>query len=178
MASQSQVAEVTNKVNALAAYKYGDASPASVKKLFLEYDADKNGLASKDEIKRLLDDAHVDLGTFIGNGMVAGAIIDEMDTNGDGQLSWDEYKTYTHIVEPAAPPVGGGDPGAGLPTYDQWVAAQKNGTGGGPSGPYAPGSMLGAPAASSSSGGSYWPWVLGLGGAAIVGRMLYMRSRR
>jgi hypothetical protein len=105
MASQADIDEVKSKVEALARKRYGDASPASLKRLFAAYDADGNGLGSDREIAKLLDDAGVTitaLGFKVGNLRVARAVIEEMDKDANEAISWDEYSAYMKLKAPKA----------------------------------------------------------------------------
>lgn len=166
MASAEDVQEIKSKVNALATARYGNASPTSIKKLFAEYDLDKNSLANQSEIARLFDDAGVDVTrawVHVPNGTVASAVIDEMDQNADRQIAWEEYKGYMGIVE-ADPGTGGG-------------GTTPTGGGGSLYPPYQPPETT-PPAAQVAKGPSwgYWPWI-GLG-AAVAGYMAWRRRTR
>jgi hypothetical protein len=100
MASKADIDEVKSKVEALARKRYGDASPASLKRLFAFYDTDRNGFGSDREIAKLLDDAGVTitaLGFKVGNLRVARAVIEEMDKDADEAISWDEYSAYMKL---------------------------------------------------------------------------------
>lgn len=172
MASAEDVEEIKSKVNALATARYGNASALSIKKLFAEYDLDKNSLANQSEIARLFNDADVDVTrafVHVPNSTVASAVIDEMDQNADRQIAWEEYKAYMGIVEPttgggdgkAPPPTGGGGGGS---LYPPFVPKEDE--------------PLGAPAAqiAKRSSWGYWPWV-GLG-VAVAGVVAWRRRAR
>lgn len=70
--------------------KYGDASPASMRKLFDSYDTNGDGKIDKDELKKLLSD--VDIGNSFTRGAWVKGIIDKLDANGDKAIAWDEFQ--------------------------------------------------------------------------------------
>ena len=80
MASEENRRELDEKVEALVKSRFG----GDYRTAFGHYDAD-----SKDEMKALLSDAG------IGRGLTrwawAKGIIGEVDTSGDGNISWDEF---------------------------------------------------------------------------------------
>ncbi|MGD0527646.1 MAG: EF-hand domain-containing protein [Polyangiaceae bacterium] len=88
MASKEQD-ELVAKVRKLVTKKYGDASVENMRKLFDEYDRDKDQKISPDELEKLLKDADV------GNGLTRGAwvkgVIGALDTNQDKKIDWDEF---------------------------------------------------------------------------------------
>jgi Ca2+-binding EF-hand superfamily protein len=88
MASKEQD-ELVAKVQKLVKKKYGDASVENMRKLFDEYDRDKDQKISPDELEKLLKDADV------GNGLTRGAwvkgVIGALDTNQDKKIDWDEF---------------------------------------------------------------------------------------
>lgn len=85
MASEENRRELEEKVEALVKSRFG----GDYRTAFGHYDADGNGVISKDEMKALLSDAG------IGRGLTrwawAKGIIGEVDTSGDGNISWDEF---------------------------------------------------------------------------------------
>ena len=85
MASEEQKRELVGKVSALVASRFGGDYRAA----FDHYDADRNGVVSKGELKALLADAGV--GTGLTRWAWADGIIDELDTDGDGTISWAEF---------------------------------------------------------------------------------------
>ncbi|HEY8042297.1 MAG TPA: EF-hand domain-containing protein [Polyangiaceae bacterium] len=88
MGSKEQ-AELVDKVQKLVVKKYGSATVESMRKLFDEYDRDKDQKISPDELETLLKDADV------GNGFTRGAwvkgVIGALDTNADKKIDWDEF---------------------------------------------------------------------------------------
>lgn len=68
---------------------YGDTSAASRRKLFDNYDADGDGNIDKAELGKLLKD--VDIGNTFTRGAWVRGIIDKLDANADGVISWDEF---------------------------------------------------------------------------------------
>ncbi|MEP7121650.1 MAG: EF-hand domain-containing protein [Byssovorax sp.] len=89
MASSSDKEELTHKIKGLLLRKTGSSSRESMQTMFKSYDHDKNGRIGASELKDLLNDASV------GNGFTRGAwvdgIIKELDTNHDGEISWEEF---------------------------------------------------------------------------------------
>ena len=85
MASDEQKRELAEKVSALVATRFGGDYRAA----FGHYDADRNGTISKDELKTLLADAGI--GSGLTRWAWANGIIEAMDTDGDGTISWDEF---------------------------------------------------------------------------------------
>jgi len=96
--------ELEAKVNALCMKRYGDTSPASMKKLFMAYDKNGDGAINKKELKELLADA--DVGNSFTRGMWVDGVVKEIDADKDGFLVWEEYAKSAGIPveEPAAPP--------------------------------------------------------------------------
>jgi Ca2+-binding EF-hand superfamily protein len=88
MASKEQE-ELVAKIQKLVKKKYGDASVENMRKLFDEYDRDKDQKISPDELEKLLKDADV------GNGLTRGSwvkgVIGALDTNQDKKIDWDEF---------------------------------------------------------------------------------------
>jgi Ca2+-binding EF-hand superfamily protein len=88
MASKEQD-ELVAKIQKLVKKKYGDTSVENMRKLFDEYDRDKDQKISPDELEKLLKDADV------GNGLTRGAwvkgVIGALDTNADKKIDWDEF---------------------------------------------------------------------------------------
>lgn len=85
MASEDQRRELVQKVSALVAARFGGDYQAAFKR----YDADGNGTISKDELKSLL--AAAGIGSGLTRWAWANGIIDELDTDGDGAISWAEF---------------------------------------------------------------------------------------
>jgi hypothetical protein len=57
---------------------------------FDDYDADRDGVLSRDELKRLLVDAQI--GTGLTRWRWANGVIAELDRDHDGRISWDEFR--------------------------------------------------------------------------------------
>jgi Ca2+-binding EF-hand superfamily protein len=85
MASKEQE-ELVEKV---VRKKYGEANVENMRKLFDEYDRDKDQKISPDELEKLLKDAD------IGNGFTRGAwvkgVIGALDQNADKKIDWEEF---------------------------------------------------------------------------------------
>ena len=94
MASEENRRELREKVTALVADRFGGDYRAA----FGHFDADRDGTISKDELKALLGDAGV------GSGWTrwawAAGIIEELDANGDGLISWPEFAAVFEAGEP------------------------------------------------------------------------------
>ena len=88
MASKEQE-ELVEKVQKLVRKKYGEANVENMRKLFDEYDRDKDQKISPEELEKLLKDAD------IGNGFTRGAwvkgVIGALDQNADKKIDWDEF---------------------------------------------------------------------------------------
>lgn len=94
--------ELRLKVQDLARSRYGNTSPASMKKLFMSYDANGDGAINKSELKELLSDA--DVGNWVTRGTWVDAIFDRVDANKNGVLTWEEYKAAAGVKDEAPPP--------------------------------------------------------------------------
>jgi len=85
MASEENRRELEEKVETLVTTRFGGDYRAA----FGHYDADGNGVISKDELKALLSDAGI--GSGLTRWAWAKGIIGDVDTSGDGNISWDEF---------------------------------------------------------------------------------------
>jgi Ca2+-binding EF-hand superfamily protein len=88
MASKEQE-ELVEKIQKLVRKKYGDASMESMRKLFDEYDVDKDQKISPQELERLLKDA--DVGNSFTRGMWVKGVVGALDKNDDKKIDWDEF---------------------------------------------------------------------------------------
>lgn len=82
--------ELIRKINALLMTKYGDASMEAMRRLFNEYDRDRDEAIDGKELKKLLSDA--DVGSGLTRGMWVSGINDKVDEDGDAKISWDEFR--------------------------------------------------------------------------------------
>ncbi|HEV3438320.1 MAG TPA: EF-hand domain-containing protein [Gemmata sp.] len=102
MASELQKQELMEKVSSLVGTKFGgDYSIA-----FQHY-ADGNGKVGKDGVKALLKDAGI--GSVWTRWAWAGALITELDGDGDGVISWLEFAVAFKKQEGFAPHQGQDD---------------------------------------------------------------------
>jgi Ca2+-binding EF-hand superfamily protein len=88
MASKEQ-AELVEKIQKLLTKKYGDSSVENMRKLFDEYDRDKDQKISPDELEKLLKDA--DIGNSFTRGAWVKGVIGALDQNADKKIDWDEF---------------------------------------------------------------------------------------
>jgi Ca2+-binding EF-hand superfamily protein len=89
MVASKEQEELVAKIQRLVTKKYGDTSIESMRKLFDEYDRDRDQKISAEELERLLKDAE------IGNGLTRGAwvkgVVGALDQNGDHKIDWKEF---------------------------------------------------------------------------------------
>jgi calcium-binding protein CML len=86
MASDENRKELAEKVAALVATRFGGDYRAA----FGHYDANGNGVISKDELTALLSDAGI--GSGLTRWAWAKGVIGELDADGDGTISWAEFE--------------------------------------------------------------------------------------
>jgi Ca2+-binding EF-hand superfamily protein len=86
MATEEKRQELDEKVTALVQTRFGGDYRAA----FAHYDADGNGVIDKDELKALLKDAGI--GSGLTRWAWAKGIVGEVDTSGDGSISWAEFE--------------------------------------------------------------------------------------
>lgn len=60
------------------------------KEAFDFYDEDKDGFLTKNDFKKLLQEADV---SFLIRGLVAEFMLQSFDKNGDGLVDWNEFQT-------------------------------------------------------------------------------------
>jgi len=95
MANEDKKQEIDAKVTALVATRFGGDYRAA----FAHYDADANGTIDKDELKALLKDAGI--GSGLTRWAWAQGIMGEVDTSGDGGISWDEFAAVFEVGKPS-----------------------------------------------------------------------------
>ncbi|QEL19228.1 EF-hand domain-containing protein [Limnoglobus roseus] len=86
MASEENRRELDEKVTALVATRFGGDYRAA----FAHYDANGDGVVSKDELKALLADAGI--GSGLTRWAWANGIIEAVDANRDGVIDWAEFE--------------------------------------------------------------------------------------
>jgi Ca2+-binding EF-hand superfamily protein len=87
MASEQEKQELADKVSALVEAKFG----GDYQLAFQQYDSNQDGKISSAELKSLLRDAGV--GNALTRSAWASGIIAELDTDGDGEISWSEFNS-------------------------------------------------------------------------------------
>jgi Ca2+-binding EF-hand superfamily protein len=95
MANEEKKQEIDEKVTALVKTRFGGDYRAA----FAHYDADGNGVISKDELKALLSDAGI--GSSWTRWAWAKGIMGEVDTSGDGSISWEEFAAVFEVGKPS-----------------------------------------------------------------------------
>lgn len=86
MANENKRQEIDDKLTELVRTRFsGDCKAA-----FAHYDADGNGTIDTDELKSLLKDAGI--GSGLTRWAWAKGIMDMVDTNRDGGISWSEFE--------------------------------------------------------------------------------------
>jgi Ca2+-binding EF-hand superfamily protein len=95
MANEEKRQEIDDKMTALVKIRFGGDYRAA----FAHYDADGNGVIDKDELKTLLSDAGI--GSGLTRWAWAKGIIGEVDTSGDGSISWEEFAAVFEASEPS-----------------------------------------------------------------------------
>ena len=88
MASKEQE-ELVAKIKSLLVSRYGDASVESMRRLFDEYDRDKDQRMESADLERLLKDASV--GNALTRGVWVKGVIGALDQNADKKISWEEF---------------------------------------------------------------------------------------
>ena len=83
--------ELVSKIKVLLNKTYGDTSLESMKKLFDDYDVDKDQKISEKELEKLLKDANI--GNSFTRGMWIKGIVGALDKNGDKVIDWDEFSS-------------------------------------------------------------------------------------
>jgi Ca2+-binding EF-hand superfamily protein len=88
MASKEQE-ELVEKIQRLLHKRYGDTSVESMRKLFDEYDRDRDQKISPAELETLLKDA--DIGNSFTRGAWVKGVIGALDQNADKKIDWAEF---------------------------------------------------------------------------------------
>lgn len=130
---ESDEEQLSRKVNELADKRFGGHTTANIRELFLSYDANGDGCASKKEVRKLLEDAGI--GNGLTRGMWVDGIFGKLDADKNNCITWDEYKVGAGLVEdappppppPAEPPPGPGEPSKGY-TIVKGIAVTAPGT--------------------------------------------------
>lgn len=96
--------------------RFGTATPENTKKFFLLYDKNKDGAIQRDELYQLLYDINVDgcRSAFVKTcDRWTDGVMDQIDTNKDGTITWEEYRIAAGLPKDAPPPAppkpSGGD---------------------------------------------------------------------
>jgi len=105
--------DIVSAIEGLADTRYGDHGCEHLKALLLSYDGNGDGALSHDELASLLGDA----GScgFLGCGYFANKILDKLDKDSSGGITWDEYLAVSSscVPSPGSAPAAG--PAAGGP---------------------------------------------------------------
>jgi hypothetical protein len=102
--------DIVGAIQNLTDKRYGDHSCANLKKLLLSYDGNGDGALNRDELSGMLGEA----GScgFLGCDYFANKILDKLDKDGSGTLTWEEYLAVSTSCAAEAsatpPPAGGG----------------------------------------------------------------------
>ena len=88
MASKEQE-ELVEKLQKLLVKRYGNTSAESMRRLFDEYDRDKDQKISPAELETLLKDA--DVGNSFTRGAWVKGVIGALDQNADHKIDWSEF---------------------------------------------------------------------------------------
>jgi hypothetical protein len=163
--------------------RFGTATPENIKKYFLLYDKNKDGAIQRDELYQLLYDINVDgcrSAVFKTCDRWTDGVMDQIDTDKDGKITWEEYRVAAGLPKeapppPPPPPSKDGKDGTGLTDIEKGISGSKK--------PEEPAKEEVAPAAkeevapaasvSSSSGGALGAIALavaGLGALFFFGR--------
>jgi Ca2+-binding EF-hand superfamily protein len=89
MATSPEQEELTHKIQGLLLRKTGNTTRDSMHAMFKTYDRDRNGKIGPKELTDLLNDAGV--GNGWTRGMWVDGIMKQLDTNHDGEISWEEF---------------------------------------------------------------------------------------
>jgi hypothetical protein len=85
----SREKELADKIEALLTKKYGSPTTASQRLLFNEFDKDRDSKINKEELGQLLEAA--DVGNRFTRGIWVDGVMNNMDTDKDLKITWDEY---------------------------------------------------------------------------------------
>jgi Ca2+-binding EF-hand superfamily protein len=86
MANQQE--ELVMKVKALMQRKYGATDAAALRKLFDEYDRNRDGKIDLRELESMLSEAGI--GNALTRGMWVKGVMSAIDENGDQVIDWAE----------------------------------------------------------------------------------------
>lgn len=91
--------DIVSAIEDLADKRYGDHGCEHLKALLLSYDGNGDGALSHDELANLLGDA----GScgFLGCGYFANKILDKLDKDTSGGITWDEYLAVSSSCVPS-----------------------------------------------------------------------------
>jgi len=87
MAHEQEKQQLEEKVAALVEARFG----GDYRKAFDHSDSNHDGKVGKDELMALLQDAGI--GNFLTRSTWAAGVIEQLDTDGDGRISWPEFES-------------------------------------------------------------------------------------
>ncbi|MFT7579023.1 MAG: Ca2+-binding EF-hand superfamily protein [Myxococcota bacterium] len=89
--------ELVGKIQGLMRKRYNALGPDARRQFFADYDTNKDGQISADELSQVLSDA--DIGNFMTRSMWVKGVMAKLDLDQDGTLSFEEFES----VIPASP---------------------------------------------------------------------------
>lgn len=168
-AKSAEEIELDQKVNALSDARYGSHDVVTIKKLFMSYDSDKDGLLDKDEVYSLYSDA--DVGNWLTRSVWVSETFKKVDKSGDDKLSWEEYVAASSLASAPAVTAPPSAPAPTAPSQASQAPSQASSTNAAPPEPSWP---TGVP---EQAGFSVLPLVVGVVAVGLVASTLSISGR-